>query len=109
MEALSRKNLTADQKGQWNRELDAQYEKGRLGIKRTIQSDLEELAAKRKEALEELESDRAAKRARLQEIQALVEGGQIDPSAAKRSQFEVLGISLPPTEAAQNRPAQTGT
>ncbi len=107
--ALSRKNLTADQKGQWTRELSARYEKARLGIKRTIQSDLDELAAKREEALATLESDRAAKRTRLQEIQAMVEKGQIDPGAAKRSQFEVLGISLPPdtsqsSKAAEDRP-----
>jgi hypothetical protein len=114
MEALGRKDLTADQKGQWNRQLNTQYEQARLGIKRTIQSDLDELAAKRKEASAKLESDRAAKRARLQEIQALAEKGQIDPSAAKRSQFEVLGISLPPSafpssEAAGDRQEQTST
>jgi hypothetical protein len=114
MEALDRRNLTADQKGQWSRELSRQYEKARLGIKRTIQSDLEELAAKRKEALAKQEADRAAKQARLQEIQALAENGQITPRAAKRSQFEVLGISLPPDtsqspEAAEERRGPTGT
>ncbi len=114
MEALSRGNLTVGQKGQWNKELNARYEKARLGIKRTIQTDLDELAAKQTEALAKLESDRAAKRTRLQEIQAMAEKGQVDPRAAKRSQFEVLGISLPPDtsqspKAAEDRQGQTDT
>jgi hypothetical protein len=96
MEALDRRDLTADQKGQWSKELSRQYEKARLGIRRTIQSELDELAARRKETLDKLESDRAAQRARLEELQTLAESGRIDRRAAKRSQFEVLGISLPP-------------
>jgi hypothetical protein len=114
LEALARKDLNADQKLQWNKELNTQYDKARLGIKRTIQSDLDELAAKREEALAKLEADRTAKRTRLQEIQTLADSGQLDPRAAKRSQFEVLGISLPPEAtqsppAAQEHPAPTGT
>ncbi len=111
MEALDRKNLTAAQKSEWTKGLSTQHERAWLEIKRTIQSDLDEWAARRKEALAKLESDRAAKRARLEEIRALAEKGQIDPVAAKRSQFEALGISLPDSafqapEAAGDRQGQ---
>ncbi len=100
-----------DQKVQWNRQFNAQYERARLAIQRTIQPNLDESAVQRKEALAKLESDRAQKRTRLQEIQALAEKGRIDAIAAKRSQFEVLGISLPPSafQAPDGRPVPTDT
>jgi hypothetical protein len=111
VEDLDGKNLNMDQKTQWNKQLNVQYEKARLGIKRTIQPDLDKLTAERREALEKLESDRAEKRTRLQEIQALAEKGQIDPIAAKRAQFEILGISLPPSAfpSSPERQEQTDT
>jgi hypothetical protein len=88
-----------------------QYEKAWRDIKRTIQPDLDELAAKRKEALDKLESDRAEKCTRLQEIQARAEKGQLDPAAAKRTQFDILGISLPASafQSSEDRQMQTET
>lgn len=109
VENLDRMNLNANQKMQRNGQFNVKYEKARLDIKRTIQPELDELAVKRRDALARLESDRAQKRTRLQEIQALAEQGQIDPIAAKQAQFEVLGISLPPSafQTPQERRVQT--
>ncbi len=95
LENLEQMSLSAEQKNHWHKQLGAQFEKTRLDIKRAIQPELEELAAKRQEALDKLEADRAEKRGRLEEIQTRAEKGQLDPMAAKRAQFEILGISLP--------------
>ncbi len=111
IESLDRITLNTDQKVQWNRQFNAQYEKARLDFQRTLQPNLDELAVKRNAALAKLASDRAQKRTRLQEIQALAEKGRIDAIAAKRSQFEVLGISLPPSafQAPEGRPVPADT
>jgi hypothetical protein len=95
LENLERMALDAGQKSQRSKQIIAQYEKVRLEIKRTIQRDLDELAGQRAEALDKSESDQARKRAQLQDIQARAESGELDPIAAKQSQFDVLGVSLP--------------
>ncbi len=95
MENLKEMNLSAEQKNQWLKQLSLQYDKNRLEIKGTIQPDLEGLTTRRTEASEKLEAERAEKHTRLQEIETMAENGQMDPVAAKRAQFEILGVALP--------------